>query len=412
MTSLYNLIFFLFILAYLPYFLFKGKYKQGVRIRLGFFSPFLLAKIKKPTIWLHAVSVGEIISAVSLLDNLRKKYPKYQLIISTITAAGNRVARQIALDKDLVIYLPYDLSFIVNKVIKIFSPSVFIILETEIWPNLINILTEKKIPLVIVNGRLSTTSFKKYQRIKFLLSPILRKISFYCMQTKEDAKRIIYLGAPSNKVSINGNMKFDINLFPSKYKKSDLGLKEQDILFIAASTHQGEEEIILKIYNEIGRKDLRLLIAPRHIERIAEIEKLVQRKGLIAQRISDLNKNLLSVFLFDTIGKLNSLFSIADIVFIGGSLIKRGGHNILEPAFFAKPILFGKYMFNFKEIANLFLQRKGAIVINNAQELKKTICDLLDDRKKREELGKMAKQILQNNRGATQRNIEIIGRFI
>ncbi len=397
-------------------------------MRLGFFSPSLLLRIKKPTIWLHAVSVGEIISATFLLDNLRKRYPGYQLIISTITATGNRVAHQIARDKDLVIYLPYDLSFIVNKVIKRFSPALFIILETEIWPNLISILSKKKIPLLIINGRISTGSFRKYQKIKFLLSPVLKKVNFYCMQTKEDAQRIISLGAPQEKVGVIGNMKFDLQVPASRYKKSDFGLEEQDILFVAASTHPGEEEIILKIYKEIDSEKLHLLIAPRHIERTAEIEKIAQKNGLVTQRMSELDKipktenrppsqvgeagKPKTVFLLDTIGELSSLFSIADIVFVGGSLIKKGGHNILEPAFFGKPILFGRYMFNFKQIASLFLQGKGAISVDNARELKKVTCALLDNSDRREELGKRAKQILEENRGATQKNMEIIRQFM
>jgi len=403
-------------------------------MRLGFFSPSLLAKIKKPTIWLHAVSVGEISSAVSLLNNLRKKYPEYQLVISTVTTAGNRIAQQVASNKDLVVYLPYDLSFIVNKVIKKLSPQLFIILETEIWPNLISILAKKKIPLLIVNGRISNKSFKKYQKIKFLLSSVLRKVNFYCMQTKEDSQRIISLGAPREKVGITGNMKFDSEVPGDRYKKSDLGLKEENILFVAASTHPGEEEIILEIYKQIDRKNLRLLIAPRHIERIPQIEKLVQKQELVTQRLSDFfislsadetmpardRERLFSdttlssstILLLDTIGELSSLFGIADIVFVGGSLVKRGGHNILEPAFFGKPILFGRYMFNFQEVAALFLQGKGAIVVDNAQELKEAICNLLDNRGRREELGKRARQILEENRGATERNMEVIGRFM
>ncbi|MCK4860177.1 MAG: 3-deoxy-D-manno-octulosonic acid transferase [Candidatus Omnitrophica bacterium] len=388
-------------------------------MRLGFFPSFLIQKIKKPTIWLHAVSVGEIISANSLLDNIRAKYPQHQLIISTITATGNEVARQIAGDKDLVIYLPYDLSFIVNRVIKRFSPLLFIILETEIWPNLINVLANRKIPLLIVNGRISQSSFKKYQRVKFLLSPLLQKVSSYCMQTKEDVQRIISLGAPDEKVKVSGNMKFDLQVSVSRYKKSDLGLKEQDILFIAASTHPGEEEIILEVYKGIDARKLRLLIAPRHIERAGEIGRLIQREKLTSQRFSNLNKtpqsatsNPQPVLLLDSVGELKSLLSIADIVFVGGSLIKKGGHNVLEPAFFGKPILFGRYMFNFKEIASLFLQGEGAMSVNDPDELKKAICDLLDDNKKRNELGRRAKQILEQNRGATQRNMEVIERFM
>lgn len=388
-------------------------------MKLGFFPASLLKRIKKPTIWVHAVSVGEIISANFLLNNLRKKYPQHQLIISTITATGNRIARQIVNNKDLVIYLPYDLSFIVNKVISRFSPEVFIILETEIWPNLINILSKRKIPLLVVNGRISNKSFKRYQKINFLLSSVLRKVNFYCPQTKEDADRLISLGVPKEKIRITGNMKFDIDLLISRYKKSDLGLEEQDILFIAASTHPGEEEMILKIYKDMDRKNLHLLIAPRHIERTKEIEKIAQKNGLTTQRIFNLDRNSFPVsrspfpvFLLDSVGELSSLFGIADIVFIGGSLVKRGGHNILEPAFFGKPILFGKYMFNFKEIANLFLQKKAAISVDSDRELKKAICGLLDSDKQREELGKRAKQVLEENRGATQRNMEVIGRFL
>ena len=381
-------------------------------MRLGFYSPEVLKRIRrKRNIWLHAVSVGEVFSAVSLLKALHREYPLYQMIISTITPTGNKAVQQIAQKKDLALYLPYDLSFIVDRVIKRFSPSLFIILETEFWPNLISILSRRGIPLLIINGRISEKAFRRYKRVKFLFSFLLAKIDFYCMQTEEDKKRVIALGAPPDRVRVTGNMKFDLEIPASRYKKEDLGMREEDILLIAASTHPNEEEMIIRVYKDINRKDVYLLIAPRHIERVEEIERIARKANFSVQQISNLRAPA-SIFLLDTVGELKSLFSIADIVFMGGSLVPKGGHNILEPAFFARPIIFGRYMFNFKEIARSFLSAGGAIEINDERELRESLQDLLDNKQKREEIGKRARSVLEKFRGATERNMEIIRRFL
>jgi len=425
MFLIYDLIFILFSLIHFPYFIFKHKFHPGFLMRLGIFSKEHLEFLKdKNPIWIHAVSVGEVNAVKSLIGELRKEYPHKDLVISTVTETGNTIARSIAKDNDRVIYLPLDLSFIVKRVIDLISPSLFITVETEIWPNLISWLNKKKIPIVLVNGRISNRSFKGYRIIKFLLRNILKKLSLFCMQTDRDRERILFLGAPKDRVFVVGNMKFDttdytdrrITDYTDKYK-TFLGLSQKEILWVAGSTHRGEEVQILDVYRDLLLEfpNLRLLIAPRHPERSYEIENLIRDFGFKTLKISRLNKenirNGKEIFLLDTVGELLYFYSIAEIVFVGGSLIKKGGHNLIEPAFFRKPIIFGPYMFNFQDICDLFLNNKGAIMVSNKQELQKEIKNLLKNPSKRGDLGRHAENLILQNQGAAEKNIDLIKSF-
>jgi 3-deoxy-D-manno-octulosonic-acid transferase len=419
MFIVYDLIFIIFAIFYLPVFIFKKKFHRGFLMRLGFLPSDLIVRFKeKRCIWLHAVSVGEVMASAKLINALRENFSDRPLVITTVTSTGNRIAKSFAKKETYVLYLPLDLRFIVNKFISKINPSIFISAETEIWPNLILTLAKKNIPIALVNGRISDRSYKGYLKIRPLLKAILEKIALFAMQTPKDAERIITLGAPRERVYVTGNMKFDVTDYTDK-KITDytdkLGLKKEERLFIAGSTHPGEEKIILEIFKKLlsDFSNLRLVIAPRHIDRTAEIERLVSNRGFIPQRVSKIDpilntKHLTPIFILDTMGQLSSLYSVATIVFVGGSLVKKGGHNIIEPAYFGKSILFGRWMFNFQDIANLFLSRDAAIMVRTEEELLNKIKFLLNNPAKIIELGEKAKQLVFESQGATQKNLESI----
>ena len=426
MFILYDLIFLIFSICYLPVFLFRKKMHPHFKMRLG-----ILPKdweFAQP-IWIHAVSVGEAISVRHLIEDLRRALPNKKFVISTVTATGNKIANGIVEKKDFVIYLPLDFGFIVKKVIDRISPSVFVITETEIWPNLIRCLHKKKIPIVLVNGRISDASYRGYSAIKLLLAPVLNKIDVFCVQSERDKQRLLKLGARPEKIKVTGNMKFDIKIRDYDELRKDytdyrqrLSLESKDRLLIAASTHKGEEEMVLKVFKElcVEHPNLKMLIAPRHPERIDEVEKYILGSGFKAVRISKLADKVGTshvqlhetdkkiVFILDTVGQLMYFYVLSDIVFVGGSLVKKGGHNIIEPASLSKPIIFGPHMFNFREIAAMFLKERSAIMVNDEQGLKNCLKDFLENESKISESGRFAKDIIMKNKGATERNKQVI----
>lgn len=420
---LYDLFFILFGLAYLPYAIIKGRLSlEGFFMRLGIFSKRLKQRFgAKPVIWLHAVSVGEVLAIKKLLDSIYFSLPDYSLVISTITKTGNSLAKKI-FPKDIsIIYLPFDISFIVRRVINIIKPKLFILCETEVWPNIILALGERKIPILLINGRISDSSFKGYKIIKPFLKPILNRVSLFCMQTKTYSLRLKELGVQDERVKITGNMKFDIELLDRKdaIQKIQGALKDTEQLFIAGSTHPGEEAVILRVYKKllITHPSLRLLIAPRHIERLAEIERLIKNAGFNSVRISRLHSSLIThhsslILLLDTIGELASLYRLSTIVFVGGSLVNKGGHNPIEPAIFEKPIISGPYVHNFKDVYELLLKNNAAIIARNERELFEAVARLLKDKDLRASLGFCAKGVVKENAGSTQRNLEEIRRFL
>jgi len=414
MFILYDLIFLIFALVYLPIYLFKGKFNRGFLNRLGILPRNL--DLDKP-IWIHAVSLGEAISVRGLAEELRKVYPNKKLVISTVTSTGNKIAKTICRSGDLVIYLPLDFSFTVRMAINKINPSLFIIAETEIWPNLISYLYKKRVPIVTVNARISDNSFKGYSAIIFLIKPILNKISLFCAQTEVDAERLKQLGVGPDKIKVTGNLKFDrLVLFKASGSRQKLGLDPSEKLLVAGSTHSGEEEIILEAYKDLLKEfsGFKLLIAPRHPERTSEVGKVIIKKGFYPLRVSqlDLPSSVLRfpspVFILDTVGSLMDFYAAADIVFVGGSLIKKGGHNILEPASLGKPVIFGPHMFNFRDIAGMFLNDNAAIKVETSKELEGSIRELLKDNSKASQLIKNASTVIARNKGATLKIIEAI----
>ncbi len=421
MFIIYDLIFFIFLLIYLPLYLFRGKFHQGFLRRLGSLPQDL--NLDRP-IWIHAVSVGEVIAIKGLVTELRKTYPQKKIVISTVTATGNKVAKNLINAGDFLTYLPLDFSFIVSKVLKKINPCIFIIAETEIWPNLIGCLYQQKIPVITVNGRISDSSYAGYCAIKLFIRPILRKVSRFCVQSETDALRLQNLGVEGQNIQVTGNVKFDINLeavagIDGLAYRQKLWLSQDDKLLVCGSTHPKEEELIFKAYAEllIVFPELKLLIAPRHPQRSKEIANLAIGKGFMPIFISSvtgacpacINK---AIFILDVIGELFNYYSAADIVFMGGSLVKKGGHNILEPASLKKPVIFGPYMFNFRDISELFLKNKAALVACDCGELVVKIKEILGNPLVAKEMAQRGYGLIIANKGATLKNIQVIKQLV
>jgi len=424
--TIYDIAFLGFSLVYLPCLLIKGKRDKDFKQRFGVLPEELKTIGKEHPIWIHAVSVGEVLAVRNFVKCLKERMPGKRIILSTTTRTGNDIAKRSFNKSISIFYFPLDISFIIRRVLDIIQPSALLIMETEIWPNLIEELSKRRIPAIIINGRISDKSYGGYKKISFFFKKILQKITLFCMQTKEDGEKIKGIGAPEASIKVTGNMKFDVDsdmLSSGKAKvfsKADLGLNEGELLFVAGSTHAGEDEKVLDVYTRLLKRfgNLRLLIAPRHPERSSAIARLIREEGFREVLFSAIKKNTKKrdrkedVILLDTLGDLNGIFSISDIVFMGGSLVKKGGHNLVEPAFFAKPIVFGRNMSNFKSMARSFLSGNAALQVQDEEGLFGVVSSLLEKKEERIALGKRAKALIDTARGATKRNVEEVANLV
>jgi len=424
MITIYDVSFLIFSIIYLPYLAIKGKAHRDFTQRFGNLPESLKRIGSSRPIWIHAVSVGEVLTVKNFIDKLLSEYPERKVVLSTTTKTGSEIAKKVIHPKVERFYFPLDFTWIIKRVVNFINPSTFVIVETEIWPNLITELSKRNVPIALINGRISNKSFAGYKKIKFLFNTILKKVTLFCMRTKSDAERIEALGAPKENIRVTGNMKFDTEVSGennpvSGIKRSDLGLSESDMLIIAGSTHNGEEKMILDIYKNLAEKfeKLKIIIAPRHIDRARNIKKLAEEmgyEGVLLSHFKDKEKRVSerNIFILDTIGELKSLYNLATVVFMGGSLIKRGGHNIIEPATFGKPVVFGHYMFNFQDTARSFLEDKAAVEVRDKEELLNTLGTLLGDGNRRSTLGRNARELLEKSKGATERNVDQIKNLI
>jgi 3-deoxy-D-manno-octulosonic-acid transferase len=406
MHIFYDLIFLTFMVMYLPYFVLRRKFHKSLWQRFGFYPREIERTFNRQpspvgsTIWLHAVSVGEVAAIKAFWERLRREFQSDKIVISTVTKTGNELAKKFAAKEEAVFYLPLDISFIIRRVLRKIKPKALIIAETEVWPNLISICHSQGIPVFIINGRISDRAFKRYKLIGFALASVLKRIGSICVQTTEDKERFVYLGAPSQNVKVAGNMKY-CNVQGSDEDcakiKAELSISADNLIFTAGSTHKGEEEAVLDVFKRLRTnfKNLYLIIAPRHVERAGDIKRLTEG---------------LPVTVIDKIGALQRVYSISDMVFIGGSLIRHGGHNIIEPAIFGKPVIFGPYMFNFKDVAATFLKAGAAVMVRDAQELEFRCRRLLSDKNERVALGEGAKKVVLENQGAVENCIHEIKR--
>jgi 3-deoxy-D-manno-octulosonic-acid transferase len=396
------------------------RYGQGFFQKLGVISwqPLMQTAHRRP-VWIHAVSVGEVTAAMPLVKALKQQFSEVPIILSTSTATGNHTARQYVNLIDHLIFFPYDYLFNVRRFIARIRPRVFIVLETELWPNFLRELGRQGIPAIMVSGRISPRSFRNYQALRFLFKNVLEHIACFCMQTSADAERIIALGAERSRVLVTGNIKFDQPLPDGSSVGPDelyqaLNLKQGQKLFIAGSSHQGEEEIVLEVFQKLQDvlPDLVLLIAPRHPERFNEVEALLRAKGMRYCRKTAMIPSATDVILLDTIGELAKLYRIGTVIFIGGSLVPVGGHNVLEPAAYKKPVLFGPHMDNFSAIAKTLIEHNGAIKVQDGTELGIQAARLLSDAQLREAMGDNAFRTVAENAGALKKSMDVIKKII
>lgn len=357
-------------------------------------------------------------AASPLASLLRLKHPEVPILVSTVTDTGNRVARDQIPGVERVIFYPLDWGWIVDRALERFNPRLVLLTETEIWPNFLRACYLRRIPVAIINGRVSRRSLRNYLIVKPLFRQVMGQITLLCAQTEEDARRFVELGAPAELVRVTGNMKFD---FQDKINTNSAlfegWIPSNGPIFIAGSTHKGEEEAILEVFLKAVPEfpGLVLILAPRHPERIPEVETLLQRMGIPYSRRTEILKSYkrpTRVILLDTIGELASLYSLGTLIFIGGSLVPRGGHNILEPAFYGRPILFGPHMENFQEIASLFLSQGAALQVMNKEELGEKVMSLLRSPEKAATLGSAASKVMAAHRGAALKTLALIEEYL
>lgn len=378
--------------------------------RLGY-APFHFEKC----IWVHAVSVGETIAAIPLIKALKKEYPDLPLVVTNMTVTGG--ARVRAAFGDLVhqAYVPYDLPGAVARFVRCINPQIVVVMETEIWPNLYAELQKNNIPIVIANARLSAKSAAGYLSVLSLTKKMLGAVSHLAVQAKADAERFKELGMPAERVSVTGNIKFDLELPANLSEKTALLRSEigsERLVWVAASTHQGEEDIILTAHKKVLEKfpGALLILVPRHPERFDSVYQEVLKNSLRVVRRSEgkLCDATTQVYLGDTMGEMMLSYSVSDVAFVAGSFITLGGHNMLEPAALGKPVLTGPHLFNFAEISELLIAAKGMIVVRDGAELASEVERLFGDAELRATVGARAFAVVEANRGALGRQMEII----
>jgi 3-deoxy-D-manno-octulosonic-acid transferase len=417
MYILYNVFLVIATLLLSPVILFKlltvPKYRGGLTQKLGRLRKSVMKVITgtRP-IWVHAVSVGEVMAAHPLIRELKKKYPQRKLILSTVTVTGQYTARRRVPEADAVFYFPFDYPCIVRKVIKGINPEIVLIAETELWPNFFRELGRAGIPSAVINGRISPHSHKNYMKFRKFFSAVFEQVSLFCMQSEEDAQRIMTIGAAPEKVMVTGNLKFDQKLPGAQ--SNPLAIPAGRKVITAGSTHRGEEAVLLDIFARLREKypTLLLIIAPRHPERFDEVEGIINSAGYECQRRTRLSGRVKDVLLLDTIGELRTFYAVCDIAFVGGSLVKVGGHNLLEPAAMKKPVIFSRYMFNFKEISEALISSGGGIMVKDKGELYAQLDTLLSDQERARNMGECAFRVIEANSGAAKKTIDAIGRLI
>lgn len=423
---IYNLLSAILLLPVIAYHLYRSVIrgrKASFAERFGFISGDDLSKIRdRPVIWLHAVSVGEAIAARPLLKALRRRYPEHAILLSTTTETGRGVASGFP-EKDLCIYFPFDFLPAVCRTLDQIRPELVIIMETEIWPNFTREAAHRSIPVVLANGRISDRSYPRYLRFSWFFRHALQLFSRLCMQTETDCERIIAIGAPSGRTVKSGNLKYDIPCRQTgedekRRLKEQYSIPEGLLVLTAGSTHAGEEQHLIEAYRKMLTvcTELFLVLVPRHPERAAEVASLLERSGLSFCRRTSLSSQVIlkegEVLLVDTVGEMMDLYAVADIAFVGGSLVPTGGHNLLEPASFGVPTVFGPHVTNFREIADLVLHYGAGIQVQGTDGLAESLRSLIESAELRRVLGRNGLKLMRDNGGATERHLEVIAEYL
>jgi 3-deoxy-D-manno-octulosonic-acid transferase len=431
MYALYSALLASFLLLTLPYWLLQmmrhGKYRAGLRQRFGAVPRVLAGRDAKPAIWVHAVSVGEVVASSAVIEALRQKFPSHRVLISTTTSSGQKLAGQ-RFGAENVFYFPLDFAFAIRPYLDVLRPELVVVAETEFWPNFLRLAKCSGARITVINCRISDRSLPGYKRLRFWLPRLLEKtlanVDVFLAQTEEDRQRLIEIGANESKVTVVGNLKFDVAPPPSppivvtlreSFDRSGTGP-----VLVCGSTLEGEEGALLSAFRNIlvSHPKAVMVLAPRHPERFGEVAALVETLGFHMWRRSLLhgerwNGEALAggVFLVDSIGELAALYSLATIAFVGGSLVPRGGHNILEPALYGVPIVTGNHYENFRDVVNFFASRNAVRIVGQA-ELPLVFMELIENDNERATLGRNALAALESQRGATDRTVTALVRLM
>lgn len=431
---LYTVIYSLGFVLLIPVFLYKmwrrGKYRENFLQRFGSYSVESranLAKKSEQRCWVQAVSVGEVNVALVFIGALQHRFPKLRIILTTTTSTGYTLAFERLPQEVELLYFPQDFPWCVRRAYNLIQPDFIVLMESELWPNHIWAGARRNIPVFLVNGRMSPRSAVWYRRLGWLFRSVFRQLALVCAQSTEDAENFIALGAAPERVTVAGNMKYDASMPHADAQKVDpvqllkqISVSPSQPILLAGSTHPGEEEILFDIFKELRRKfpQLFLVIAPRHVERTREVVELAKRKQIKFLLRTDINSQLLSTarpydcLLVNTTGELKWLYKIATVIFVGKSLVGRGGQNIVEAAVSGHPVVFGPQMQNFKAIAAQFVAEGACVQVQNAEELGRALEELLQDAGRRAKIAAAARRVIERNVGATERSVDLIARVL
>jgi 3-deoxy-D-manno-octulosonic-acid transferase len=411
---------FFFALPYaLLYTKLTGRYRNSILQRIGIYPALKSPLSDSSRIWFHAVSMGEVNAAVPIIEAIRRMTPRCTIILSTTTEHGQEQARNRVPSEVVCIYAPVDFFLSAGAALRRFQPDLLICLETELWPNWLMIAHRMGIKTAIVNGRISEKSARRYMKIRPLMRNVLKSMNAFSMIQEHDARRIRDIGAPPERIWVNGNAKYDLSIHrPDSRIQPEIrrvfGIKENEPIFLAGSTRHPEEEIILDAYHKVLRNapDTLLILAPRHIERTRYIEKMITARGLTCQLRTRLDNNgenrIAPIIILDTMGELQSVYSIATVVFCGGSLAPLGGQNILEPAVWAKPVLYGPFMEDFLDARSLIENMGGGIEVKDGNDLAEKVLFFITRPDQAEKTGNSARRAVEMNQGAAQKHADVI----
>ena len=424
MRFLYNLAAILIVTIIIPIFVLRATRERGfierIKQSFGFYPQETIDKVAgKNAIWVHAASVGEIVATSPLVREFRKVFPDSPILVSVVTTGGYEMAHRIIKDADAIIYFPLDLPFLASRVVGRIRPRVFLPVETELWPNFLKKAKQLDVPVMMVNGRISDRSVKQYKYLFGMLREMIGTVKCCAMQSSIDADYIMRLGAPRELVTVTGNTKFDqaytsVSAEERAALIEELGLSGASRIMIAGSTHRGEEELVLAAFKAVREKDpgVRLIIAPREVLRTLEVEHLCRKAGFTVTTRKELQKGDAArgedIVILDTVGELGRVYGLGDVIYIGGSLIPHGGHNILEPAAHGKAIIVGNQMFNFKDIHALFRNRNAVVTVTNGEELTREMLRLFGDAAERARLEAETLAIINENKGASEKSARIL----
>ncbi len=393
-------------------------YAERWRERFGGFEPGYRYRRLRAPLWVHAVSVGETIAAAPLIKALQQRYPQRDLVVTTMTPTGSERVKALFGDSVFHVYAPYDMPLAVERFLRRIEPSLLIIMETELWPNMIACAQARRIPVVLVNARLSARSARGYARVRWLATPMLNQLTLIAAQFNADAERFGRLGLDRSRVQVTGNIKFDVQISPEAVALGAL-LREgtgNRPAWIAASTHAGEDEIILQAHRQILAQVPKalLILVPRHPERFDGVSRLARDAGFAVstRRQDGCPVASTQVFVGDTMGELPGFYAAADVAFVGGSLVERGGHNPLEPAALSLPVIMGPHVFNFQSICEALATAGGLLFAGSAELVAQRVTELLQDPAHRQETGARALSVVDGNRGALERTLDALAPLI